>query len=45
MKSYPPGPEELPPSSEEYRRYLRDDQTRQQSEEFWRTMHERLVGP
>jgi hypothetical protein len=35
MSEYPPGPNSIPPNSEQYREYLRIYQTRSQSAAFW----------
>jgi hypothetical protein len=36
MKNYPPTEADEPPSDANYRRYLRDYQTRPQDARFWR---------
>jgi hypothetical protein len=38
MRTYPPGPDDRPPDTTEYRQYLRDDQTRTQNGAFWRAI-------
>ncbi|MEX2140725.1 MAG: FG-GAP-like repeat-containing protein [Pirellulales bacterium] len=45
MRNYPPSADDPPPDTTEYRRYLRDYQTRTQSDQFWRAVRHPVKRP